>query len=175
MLWKCCIQYVSKSGKLSSGHRIGKVSFHSNPKERQCQRIFKLPHDCTHLICLQVQFSSVTQSCLTLCDPLNHSTPGLPVRHQLPEFTQTHVHWVRDAIQPSHSLSSPSPPTLKLSPQVRERTAKINGTCESLLNFLSLWKFRAHSGLVSFFDTEKWLMPLVDKLHRTFNSLMKRR
>ena len=50
------------------------------------------------------QFSSVTQSCLTLCDPMNHSTPGLPVHHQLPEFTQTHVHWVGDAIQPSHPL-----------------------------------------------------------------------
>ena len=56
------------------------------------------------------QFSSVTQSCLTLCDPVNHSTPGLPVHHQLPEFTQTHVHRVNDAIQPSHPLSSPSPP-----------------------------------------------------------------
>ena len=57
-----------------------------------------------------VQFSSVAQSCPTLCDPMNHSTPGLPVHHQLPEFTQTHVHWVGDAIQPSHPLSSPSPP-----------------------------------------------------------------
>ena len=57
-----------------------------------------------------VQFSSVAQSCLTLCDSMNHSTPGLPVHHQLPEFTQTHVHRVSDAIQPSHPLSSPSPP-----------------------------------------------------------------
>ena len=56
------------------------------------------------------QFSSVTQLCLTLCDPMNRSTPGLPVYHQLPEFTQTHAHWVGDAIQPSHPLSSPSPP-----------------------------------------------------------------
>ena len=62
-----------------------------------------------------VQFSSVAQSCLTLCDPMNHSMPGLPVHHQLPEFTQTHIHWVGDAIQPSHSLSSPSPPALNLS------------------------------------------------------------
>ena len=61
------------------------------------------------------QFSSVTQSCLTLCNPMNHSTPGLPVHHQLPEFTQTHVHWVSDAIQPSHPLSSPSQPALNLS------------------------------------------------------------
>ena len=57
-----------------------------------------------------VQFSSVAQSRPTLCDPMNHSTPGLPVHHQLPEFTQTHVHRVSDAIQPSHLLSSPSPP-----------------------------------------------------------------
>ena len=57
-----------------------------------------------------VQFSSVTQSCQTLCDPMTHSTPGLPVHHHLPEFTQTHVHRVSDAIQPSHPLSSPFPP-----------------------------------------------------------------
>ena len=56
------------------------------------------------------QFSSVAQSCPTLCNPMNRSTPGLPVHHQLPEFTQTHVHRVSDAIQPSHPLSSPSPP-----------------------------------------------------------------
>ena len=56
------------------------------------------------------QFSSVAQSCLTLCDTMNRSTPGLPVHHQLPEFTQTHVHPVGDAIQLSHPLSSPSPP-----------------------------------------------------------------
>ena len=57
-----------------------------------------------------VQFSSVAQSCPTLCDPMNRSTPGLPVHHHVPEFTQTHVHRVRDAIQPSHPLSPPSPP-----------------------------------------------------------------
>ena len=57
-----------------------------------------------------VQFSSVAQSCPTLCHPMNRSTPGLPVHYQLPEFTQTHVHRVSDAIQPSHPLSSPSPP-----------------------------------------------------------------
>ena len=57
-----------------------------------------------------VQFSSVAQSRPTLCDPMNRSTPGLPVHHQLPEFTQTHVHRVSDSIQPSHPRSSPSPP-----------------------------------------------------------------
>ena len=61
------------------------------------------------------QFSSVTQSCLTLCDSMNHSIPGLPVHHQLPEFTQTHVHWVGDATPPSHPLLSPSPPAFNLS------------------------------------------------------------
>ena len=59
---------------------------------------------------LSDQIRSVTQLCLTLCDPMNHSTPGLPAHHQLPEFTQTHVHRVSDAIQPSLPLSPPSPP-----------------------------------------------------------------
>ena len=62
------------------------------------------------LDCPSVQFSSIAQSFLTLCNPMNHSTPGLPVHHQLPEFTQTQVHRVSDAIQPSYPLSSPSPP-----------------------------------------------------------------
>ena len=61
------------------------------------------------LIAVSDQIRSVTQSCLTLCDPMNRSTPGLPVHHQLLEFTQTHVHRVSDAIQPSHPLSSSSP------------------------------------------------------------------
>ena len=61
------------------------------------------------------QFSSVTQLCPTLCNPMDCSTPGLPVHHQLPEFTQTHVHFVSDTIEPSHPLSSPSPPTFSLS------------------------------------------------------------
>ena len=62
-----------------------------------------------------VQFSSVTQSCLTLCDPMDCSMSGFPVHHQLPELTQIHVHRVRDAIQPSHPLSYPSPPAFNLS------------------------------------------------------------
>ena len=61
-------------------------------------------------ISLSVQFSSVARSCPTFCNPMNHSTPGLPDHHQLLEFTQTHVHQVGDAIQPSHPLLSPSPP-----------------------------------------------------------------
>ena len=119
---------------------LQKVSFHSNPKERQIQRMLKLLHNCTHFTCSKtilkilqarlqqyvnqelpnaqtgfrkgssVQFSSEAQSCPTLCDPMNCSTPGLPVHHHLLEFTQTHVHRVRDAIQPSHPRSSPYPP-----------------------------------------------------------------
>ena len=64
---------------------------------------------------MTVQFSLVTQSRPTLCDPMNRSMPGLPVHHQLPESTQTHIHWVSDAIQPSYPLPSPSPPALNLS------------------------------------------------------------
>ena len=64
---------------------------------------------------LTVQFSWVAQSCLTLCDPMDCSTSGLPVHHQLPEFTQTHVHWVDGAIQPSHPLSALSPAAFNLS------------------------------------------------------------
>ena len=67
--------------------------------------LLRLPNACA-----SVQFSSVAQLCLNLCDTMNRSTPGLPVHHQLPEFTQTHVHRVSGAIQPSHPLSSPSPP-----------------------------------------------------------------
>ena len=64
----------------------------------------------THIKHTVDQFSSVTQSCPTVCNPMNCSMPGLPVHRQLPEFTQTHVHWIGDAIQPSHPLSSPFPP-----------------------------------------------------------------
>ena len=66
----------------------------------------------------QQQFSSIAQSCLTLCHPMDRNTPGLPVHHQLPEFTQTYVHWVSDAIQPSHPLSSPSPSSRNPSQQL---------------------------------------------------------
>ena len=83
--------------------------------------LLRLRKECLHRermktweVFSSVQFSSVAQSCPTLCDPMNHSTPGLLVHHQLPEFTQTHGHQVSDAIQPSHPLSSPSPPASNL-------------------------------------------------------------
>jgi len=77
--------------------------FISTPKQNNT-------YSCTIEQWVKVCLSSVTQSCLTLCDPMNRSTPGLPVHHQLPGFTQTHVYRVGDAIQASHPLSSPSPP-----------------------------------------------------------------
>ena len=77
-------------------------------KETKIGREVKLSLFADEMILYQI--ISVAQSCLTLCDPMNRSTPGLPVHHQLPKFTQTHVHRVSDAIQPSHPLSSPSPP-----------------------------------------------------------------
>ena len=86
--------------------------------------------DWFHL--LAVQFSSVTQSCPTLCNPVNRSTPGLHVHHQPPESTQTHVHWVSDAIQPSHPLLSPSPPALNVS-QHQGLFRWVLGTLKSLL------------------------------------------
>ena len=84
-------------------HLTADLSAETLLARREWQDIFK------------IQFSSVAQSCPTLCDPMDCSTPGLPVHHQLPEFIQTHVHWVGDAIQQSHPLSSPSPPAFNLS------------------------------------------------------------
>ena len=71
--------------------------------------------ECLLLLYALPQFNSVAQSCPTLCDPMDCSMPGLPLHYQLPESTQTHVHWVSDAIQPPHPLLSPFPPTLNLS------------------------------------------------------------
>ena len=101
---------------------------------------------------LQVQFSSVAQSCLTPCDPMECSMPGLPVHHQLPESTQTHVHQVGDAIQPSHPLLSTSPPALNL-PSIR-----VSSNESALYNrWPKYWSFsfnispsKEYSGLISF-------------------------
>ena len=81
---------------------------------RKC-KVLSTCHMLLSLHSLSVQFSSVAQSCPTLCNPMNHSMPGLPIHHQLPKSTQTHVHWVIDAIQPSYPLSSPSSPALNFS------------------------------------------------------------
>ena len=98
------------------------------------------------------QIRSVAQSCLTLCDPMNRSTPGLPVHHQLPEFTQTHVHRVGDAIQPSHLLSSPSPPA-PIPPSIRI----FSNESTLIMRWPKYWSFsfsiipsKEHPGLISF-------------------------
>ena len=75
-----------------------------------CNKVFSCHVWMSKVLISSIQFSSVAQSCPTLCDPMNRSTPGPAVHHHLPEFTQAHVHRVDDAIQPSHPLSSPSPP-----------------------------------------------------------------
>ena len=97
-------------------------------------------------------FSSVAQSCLTLCNPMNRSTPGLPVHHQLPEFTQTHVQWVGDPTQPSHPLSSPFPPAPNPS-QHQGLFQWVNSSHE----VAKYWSFsfsiipsKEHPGLISF-------------------------
>ena len=100
------------------------------------------------------QIRSVTQSCPTLCDPMNRSTPGLPVHHQLPQFTETHVHRVRDAIQPSHPLSSPSP-LAPIPPSIRVFSNE-SALC---IRWPKYWRFsfsisispsNEYSGLISF-------------------------
>ena len=172
MLWKCCNQYASKLGKLTSGHRTGKDQFSFQSQRKAMPKKVQTTVQLTHLISyaskvmlktlwgrlqqyvnhelpdvqagfrkgrgtrdeivnirwiikktrefqkdISVQFSLVTQLCPTLCDPMDCSTPGFPVHHQLLKLTQTQPHRVSDAIQPSHPLSSPSPPTFNLSQQ----------------------------------------------------------
>ena len=117
-----------------------------------------------------VQFSSVTQSCLSLCDPMNLSTPGLPVHHQLPEFTQIHAHLVGDATQPSHPLSSPSPPAPNPS-QHQGLFQWVNCSHEvvKVLEFqLQHQSFQWTPGLISF--SMDWLDLLA--VHGTFKSLL---
>ena len=100
-----------------------------------------------------VQFSSVTQSCPTLCDAMNCSTPGLPAHHQLPEFIQTHVHRVGDAIQPSHPLSSSSPPAPNIPPSIRvfsnEPTLRMRWPKYWSFSF-SISPSKEHPGLILF-------------------------
>ena len=102
--------------------------------------------------CDSLQFSSVTKLCLILCDPMDCSMPGLPVHHQLSEFTQTHVHWVSDAIQPSQPLSSPSPPTFNLSQHqcLFKRVSSSHQVAKELDFSFSISPSNEYSRLISF-------------------------
>ena len=119
---------------------------------------------------ISAQFSSGTHSCLTLCDPMDCSTPGLPVHHQLPELSQTRVHWVGDVTQPSHPLSSPSPPAFSLS------SIRVFSNESTLcMRWPKYWSFsfsispsNEYSGLISF--RMDWLALLA--VQRTLKSLL---
>ena len=123
---------------------------------------------CSFFYCILsywfVQFSSVAQSCPTLCDPMNHSTPGLPVHQQLLEFTQTHVHQVGDAIQPSHPLSSPSPPAPNPS-QHQGLFQWVNSSHEvaKVLDFsFSISPSNEHPGLISICRSSLFLVLIIN-------------
>ena len=118
---KCWLYYLSV--KYVSYHfflRFTFFPFHLGLIIHLTQRVVRIKYDILHEVLSTVfslvQFTSVSQSCMNLCHPMDCSTPGLPVHHQLPELTQTHVHWVGDAIQPSHPLLSPSPSCLQSFP-----------------------------------------------------------
>ena len=130
----------------------------------------KISRDTRERYGVSVQFSSVAQSCLTLCDPINHGTPGFHVHHQLPEFTQTHVHRVGDAIQPSYPLLFPSPPAPN--PSQHQGLFHKSTLC---MRWPKYWSFsfsirssNEHPGLISF------TMDLLDLLavQGTLNSLL---
>ena len=118
----------------------------------------------------QKYFSSVAQSCPTLYDPMDCSTPGFPVHRQLPEFAQTHVHLVNDAIQPSHPLLSPSPPAFNLSQHqglFNESVLRISGTKYWNFSFI-ISPSNEQSGLISF--RMDWFVLLA--VQRTLKSLI---
>ena len=121
---------------------------------------------------MPIQFSSVAQSCPTLCDPMNCSTPGLPVHHQFPEFTQTHVHRVGDAIQPSHPLSS-----LLLLPPILPSIRVFSNDSTLHMRWPKYWSFsfsisssNEHSGLISFRMDTGWTSLQSKGLSRVFSN-----
>ena len=112
LLWSCCLSLLMIYFTLFPIYPFTGSSFFDS--------FLFFPVSICLYVCLShwivnIKFSSVAQLCPTLCDPMNHSTPGFPVHHQLLEFTQTHVHWISDAIKPSHPLLFPSPPAIDLS------------------------------------------------------------
>ena len=117
-----------------------------------------------------IQFGSVTQSCLTFCNPVDCSMQGFPVYHQLPELAQAHVHWIGDAIQPSHILLSPSPPAFNLSQQ--QGLFKWVGSLATI-RWPKYWSFsispfNEYSGLISF--RTGWISLQSKGLSRVFSN-----
>ena len=109
------VQHLSYGSKL---HKVKYQALHVSSLHLQWNICMFFIHSIPEILCgfgSSVQFTSVSQSCLTLCDPMDCSTPGFPVYHQLLELAQTPVHWAGDAIQPSHPLLPPSPPVFDLS------------------------------------------------------------
>ena len=130
----------SLGGGLSAGLKSPDPANHSEEGLLSCH-VCQNMHLSRHQNIIMFQFSSVTQSCPTLCDPMNHSMPGLPVHHQLLEFTQTHVHRVGDAIQPSHSLSFPFPPA----PNPSQHESLFQWVNFLRITGFQLWCFTEHS------------------------------
>ena len=128
----------------------------------------KIPPAAWHSLIINI--SSVVQLCPTLCDPMDWSTPGLPVHHQLPEFTQAHVHWDSDAIQPSHPLSSPSPSAFNLSQHqgLFQWVSSSHQVAKVLELQFSISPSNEYSGLISF--RMDWLDLLA--VQGTFKSLL---
>ena len=116
--------------------------------------------------------SSVAQSCPTLCDPMNRSTPGFFIHHYLLEFSQTHVYWISDAIQPSHPLSSPSPPVL-IFPSIRDfsKESALRIRCPKYWSFsLHISLSNEYSGLISF-RMDGWISLQSKGLSRAFSKI----
>ena len=162
-----CPHEVTVRSLWEEGHLPAKRSLHQNLTEQDLILDVQPPE------LWENRFSSVTQSCLTLCDPMNCSMPGLPVHHQLPEFTQTHVHLVGDAIQPSHPLLSPSPPA----PNPSQHQGLFQWV-NSLHEVAKILEFQPqhspsseHPGLISF--RMDWLDLLA--VQRTLKSLLQHR
>ena len=120
------------------------VQSHRHSNEEGTQSTLRITVTLSLSLVNTVQFSSVAQSCPTLCNPMDSSMPGLPVHHQLPELTRTHVHRVSDAIQPAHPLSSPSPPAFSLIGPSYFRASTLDWDLDCLLPKLTGLKFQLY-------------------------------
>ena len=157
IIWKLCI-YLQNAKRWSTWHAASTLGSRME---------LSLVGRAWCPISKAVQFRSVQS--LSLCDPMDRSTPGLPVHHQLPEFTQPHVHWVSDATQPSHSLLSPSPPAFNLSQHQGLFQWSSHQVAKVLEFQFSISPSNEYSGLISF--RIDWLdLLLIKGLSRVFSN-----